>query len=128
MKRILRTMLLSLSILLLMTACRDAEVVSHNISKESDQFRVRRRIVFYNSITDTYMLEMIGNCSIDIDRENTIAVTCKTGEDDYQKHYMGLSDNVTYTVEQLESSNVNKYKYELVFKPKSILPITIDVE
>lgn len=118
-----------LVIMLLLVGCsREADVVSQNISREADEFRVQRRIVFYNSITDTYMLEVIGNCAIDLGRSKVLEVTCKIGHKKFQKHYLGLSDNVTYTVEQLEFSDVNPYKYQLIFKPESIVPITIDIE
>lgn len=113
-----------------LTGCRsDAEIVSENISKEADQFRVRRRIVFYNAIQDVFLLEIIGNCSIepDID-ELQLEVTCKIGERKYQKHFLGLSDNVTYTVEQLDYSDVDPYRYTIIFKPESIMPITIVTE
>lgn len=113
-----------------LTGCfSDSFVASNNISKEADQFKVRRRIVFYNSIQDVYILEMTGNCSIEVDEiDMMLEVTCKIGEDKYQKHFLGLSDNVTYTVEQLEYSNVSEYKYEIIFKPESIIPITFDLE
>lgn len=124
------SLLITLLILLVFTGCaRDSEVVSHNISKDADSFKVRRRIVFYNSIQDKYILEMVGNCSIHVDvSEQMLEVTCKLGEEKYQKHFLGLSDNVTYTVEQLEWIEVDKYKYEIVFKPDSIIPIKFDVQ
>lgn len=127
-------MKIKLLVLLLLSATlvgcfRDSEVVSHNISKDADSFLIRRRIVFYNSIQDKYILEMVGNCSINVDvSEQMLEVTCKLGEEKYQKHFLGLSDNVTYTVEQLEWVEVDKYKYEIVFKPESIIPITVDVQ
>ncbi len=120
-KRVIAIMLLTLIILL--GACSGADIASQNISKDSDEFRVVRRVVFYNSITDTYMLEMVGNISINIDRDNVIEVIAKTGPDEYQKHYLGLSDNVTYTVEQLSVSDVSEYKYKMIFKPERIVPI-----
>lgn len=108
---------------------RDSEIVSHNISKDADSFKVRRRIVFYNSIQDKYILEMVGNCSINVDvSEQMLEVTCRLGEEKYQKHFLGLSDNVTYTVEQLDWIEADKYKYEIVFKPDSIIPIKFDVQ
>jgi len=127
----LKKFLLFLISIVVLTGClqRDSQIVSNNISKESDQFRVKRRIVFYNSITDKYMFEMIGNCSIRKDNsDNQLEVTVKLGENKYKKHYLGLSDNVAYMVEQLEYSDVSKYQYEIVFKPKSIIPIKIIVE
>ncbi len=124
------SLLVAFFILLTIVGCaRDSEVVSHNISKDADSFKVRRRIVFYNSIQDKYILEMVGNCSINVDvSEQMLEVTCKLGEEKYQKHFLGLSDNVTYTVEQLEWIEVDKYKYEIVFKPDSIIPIKLDVQ
>lgn len=124
----MKKIIISLVILITLVGCAEADKVSHNISREADEFRVQRRIVFYNSITDTYMLEVIGNCAIDLGRENVLELTCKVSDRDYQKHYLGLSDNVTYTVEQLEYSDVNPYKYQLIFKPESIIPIEIGME
>lgn len=123
-KKIIAIMFLALTMLL--GACRAADIASHNISKDSDEFRVIRRVVFYNSITDTYMLEMVGNISININRENVLEVIVKLGPDEYQKHYLGLSDNVTYTVEQLSVSDVSEYKYKMIFKPERILPIEFE--
>ena len=90
-----------LSLLVLLGACTAKDTVSQNISRDADEFRVVRRVVFYNSITDTYMMEMVGNIAIDIDRDGVLEVIAKIGPDEYQKHYLGLSDNVTYTVEQI---------------------------
>lgn len=112
--------------LIFIGGCSSASKVSHNISKDSDEFRVIRRVVFYNSITDTYLMEMTGNMSIDLSRDNVLEVTAKVGPDEYQKHYLGLSDNVTYTVEQIGTSDVSEYKYEMIFKPESIIPIEIE--
>lgn len=114
----------------LTTGCvRDARTASYNISKEADQFRVRRRVIFYNAITDVVMFEMVGNLSIDTDTtQGELAVTVKLGENQYRKHFLGLSDNVTYIVEQLDYSEVSKYKYELIFKPQSIVPFTVSRE
>lgn len=123
-----KLLVLLVGLLILVGCSTDADIASHNVSKEADQFRVQRRVVFYNSITDTYMLEIVGNCAIDLGRTQVLELTCKIDDDKYQKHYLGLSDNVTYTVEQLEFSEVSPYKYELVFKPESIIPIKIDVE
>ena len=110
------------------TGCSsEASTVSHNISKEADEFRVTRRVVFYNSITDTYILEMVGNMSINIDAsDNQLEVTAKIGPNQYQKHFLGLSDNVTYTVEQIGTADVNPYKYKIIFKPESIVPIEFE--
>lgn len=104
----------------------DADVVSRKISLEVGNFQIDRRIVFYNGITGSYILTIEGKCQIEdkfqVDHADKLAVTCKTGADSYKKHYLGLSDNVTYFAEQLESVGVSVYRYEVVFKPEVILP------
>lgn len=115
-----------LLLIILLGACSAADTVSQNISRDSDEFRVVRRVVFYNSLTDTYIMEMVGNISINIDRDNVIEVIAKIGPEEYQKHYLGLSDNVTYTVEQLDTTDASEYRYKMIFKPKSILPVELE--
>lgn len=105
-----------------LTACSDdADVASDNLSKAADNFEVARRIVFVNGITDQYLLEVIGFCSI-TDEGNQLEVTCKTGPDQYKKHFLGLSDNVTYFGEQVKSARVSAYHYRVIFKPEEIVP------
>ncbi|MGB0969357.1 MAG: hypothetical protein ACPGVG_00130 [Mycobacterium sp.] len=99
----------------------DADVASQNLSKAAEQFEIMRRIVFFNGITDTYMLELEGRCSLE-DDGNQLEVTCKTADDTYKKHFLGLSDNVTYFAEQLEGAEVGTYHYRVIFKPEVILP------
>jgi hypothetical protein len=110
--------------LLFLAACdSDANVASYNLSKAADQFEINRRIVFYNGITDSYMLTIEGLCSLgNDDKPGQRTVTCKVGPNAYKKHYLGLSDNVTYFAEQLESAQVSKYHYKVIFKPSVILP------
>ena len=129
MKKLIIVIALIIIAMMAITGCRDATMASYNVSKEADQFRVRRRVIFYNSITDTVMFEMTGCLSITTDsRYNELQVTAKLGEGKYRKHFLGLSDNVTYVVEQLDASSVSPYKYELIFKPKSIIPVDIQKE
>lgn len=82
-----------------------------------------RRIVFVNGITDKYLLSIEGLCSITKDREdNQLEVTCKTVDSKYKKHYLGISDNVTYFVEQMDGSNVDTFHYKVAFRPEELLP------
>ena len=108
-----------------LSACAtSADVASRNLSLEAEQFRVERRIVFYNGVTGEWILELIGRCSIEDDGRQ-LEVTCKIGQDKFKKHFLGLSDNVTYFAEQLESEDVSTYRYSVIFKPATIIP---DVE
>lgn len=101
----------------------DADVASSNLSKAADMFEVNRRVVFYNGITGEYMLTIEGLCSIgNSDPAKQLSLTCKTGPNDYKKHFLGLSNNVTYFVEQLNPNKVNVYHYRVIFKPASVVP------
>lgn len=113
--------LVALPLLAGLSACNDAQVASSNLSKAADNFEIQRRIVFYNGITGDYMLTIEGLCSQE-HTERKLAVTCKTGPAAYKKHFLGLSDNVTYFSEQLEGKGVSTYHYRVVFKPSVIIP------
>ncbi len=112
-----------------LSACASAaDVASSNLSKAADQFEIPRRVIFYNGITGDYILSIEGLCSLgNNDRAGQLTVTCKTGPEQYKKHFLGLSDNVTYFAEQLNAANVGTYQYRVIFKPQSILP-DIDFE
>jgi hypothetical protein len=108
----------------LMTGCTsEARVASYNLSKAADQFEVDRRVVFFNGITDTYLLTIEGRCSIQPDTlDGQLEVTCLVGEGEYKKHFLGLSDNVSYFIEQTDSNEVDPYRYRVMFRPTSVIP------
>lgn len=113
------------------TGCTDAETVSYNIGKEADMFKVKRRITFINLRSNDYLFQMTGNCSVqggDSNSNSELEIICKIGEDKYQKHMLHVSNETTYTIEQLEYSDVSKYDYELVFRPEAIVPVKIETE
>lgn len=117
----------ALAALIGLSACEesDADVASHNLSKAADQFEIARRVVFFNGITDQYLLTIEGFCSIEADvTDDQLEVTCKVS-DGYKKHFLGLSDNVSYFVEQMSSKDVSTDRYRVIFKPSTIIP---DVE
>jgi len=122
MKRTTFAIAAALVLLFVASSCAtDADVASENLSKAADQFEIQRRIVFLNGITDTYMLTIEGLCSIE-DEVTQLEVTCKTGSNQYKKHFLGLSDNVSYFVEQMESADVSTDQYRVVFKPSVLIP------
>ena len=122
MKKIIATTLACLT-LLAVTGCTDADIASNNLSKAADQFEINRRVVFYNGITGDYMLSIEGLCSLgNQDKAREISVTCKVGDGQYKKHFLGLSDNVTFFVEQIAPSKQSAYHYRVVFKPQTIIP------
>ena len=106
-----------------LAACTDADVASNNLSKAADNFEIQRRVVFYNGITGEYMLSIEGLCSRgNNDAARQVTITCKVGSGQYKKHFLGLSDNVTYFIEQMEPATVGTYRYVVVFKPSAIIP------
>lgn len=106
-----------------LSACTedDADVVSENLSKAADNFEVSRRVVMFNGVTDQYLLTVEGRCSI-TDEGNQLEVICKVGDGEYKKHFLGLSDNVSYFVEQGEAVKASAYHYRVTFKPQTIIP------
>lgn len=123
MKRIFSAALIALSVIAL-SGCRDdAAIASQNLSKAADNFEINRRVVFFNGITDSYLLSIEGRCAFELEAQGKkVAVTCKLGPNQYKKHTLGLSDNVSFFSEQLESADVSVYHYRVTFKPQTILP------
>ena len=109
------------AIAMMFTGCSDADVASANLSRQAEQFQLERRIVFYNGITGEYMLTITGRSSVEV-YNGRLEVTVKTSATEFKKHYLGLSDNVTYFSEQLDASGVDTYRYEVIFKPSVIAP------
>jgi len=102
-----------------------ADRASYNLHQSVENFEVNRRIVFLNGITDKYLLTIEGRCSVETSDSalgGSLEVVCKLGEDQYKKHFLGLSDNVSYFVEQLESVDVSLYHYRVIFRPETIIP------
>ena len=115
-----------LLLIVMVTGCTSAEQVSYNLSREADEFKVKRRITFINLRTDSYLFSITGNCSVQGSAE--LEVVCRIGENKYQKHFFNVKDETTYIVEQLEYNDVSRYDYEIVFRPEAIIPIEIKTQ
>lgn len=111
-------------VLLLASGCEsDANRAAQNLSTAADNFEITRRIVFYNGITNDYMLTIEGLCSKDTTSDSRkLSVTCKVGPNQFKRHLLGLSDNVTYFMEQTEPAKASTYHYRVIFKPANIIP------
>jgi hypothetical protein len=124
-------LVLSLGVATALTACSsDADVASDNISTAADNFEINRRIVFYNSVTDKYILVVEGFCSVEknVDK-NQLEITCKVGDEksseEFKKNYLGLADNTAWFAEQLAFSKQNTNHYRVNFKPEVIIPTIV---
>lgn len=116
---------LLLSMPVLAGCASQADIASDNLSRAAEQFEVERRIVFFNGITDKYLLTIEGRCSVESSDSalgGSLEVTCKTGPSEFKKHFLGLSDNVSYFVEQTEAADVSVYTYRVIFRPDQIVP------
>ena len=111
-------------VMVFVTGCvSQADTVSKNLSTAAEEFEISRRIVMFNGITDNYLLSIEGRCSIEVDAaDNQLEVTCKVGKDAFEKHFLGLSDNVSYLVEQLKPVDANEFRTRVIFRPETILP------
>jgi hypothetical protein len=123
MKKLFMIFLLFAIAIFSIVSCNDAKVASENLSTAADQFEIFRRVVFYNGITNEYILVVEGYCSIEVDTvDNQLELIVKTGPGEYVKHFLGLSDNVTYFAEQLRPKAVSSGQYRVIFKPSVIIP------
>jgi hypothetical protein len=105
-----------------LTGCgSNADVASKNISTEAEQFKVQRRIVGINGITDKVEFDVEGRCSIETPG-GVLEVVCKHGPDDFRKHVIGLSDNMFFISTQLKGIDVSEYRTKIILKPENIMP------
>lgn len=128
MKKVIFIVCVILATMVTLASCRASEVASRNVSLAADNFEINRRVVFFNGITNEYLLVIEGRSSITADSaDGQLEVIVQTGVDEYKKHFLGLSDNVTYFVEQLDPAETNTYHYRVIFRPEVIIP-DIDID
>lgn len=119
--KIIALVLISISAVLLLTSCSEAEKVNYNISKQADYFESLRKITVYNARTDTIILEVEGYMSISNNSTSELVVTCKVGQNQYKKNYIYLNDYTLYVVEDISGTYTDPYHYKLYFHT-DILP------
>lgn len=120
----LKTVALAAMLAASLTACStQAERVSYNLSQEADNFNDIRQITVINCLQGDVLFQMTGKMSITADTDdNQLEIVVEDEQGEYKKHFIGLSDNVTYVVEDITAGDVNQYKYTLNFNPKMWLP------
>ena len=110
------------------TGCtQQSDRVSENISKQADNFNVIRQITVINCIKGDVLFQMTGKMSLYVDSaESQLEITVEDEKGAYKKHFIGLSDNVTYTVEDVTDNYVDNYRYTLNFNPNMWFPVGVE--
>ena len=125
--KVVLTVFLCVVSILCLTACSDAEVVNENLTKDADNFKVYRHIVFINNVTGEYLLEITGYCNIKADvTDKQLETICKDNNGNYIKNFLGVNETTTYFVEQIDPKVVSDKHYNIVFKPSTLIP-TVEV-
>ena len=129
-KSMKKTMIILMTLIVLMfVGCEtEAQRVSYNLSQEADNFNVVRQLTVINCIEGDVLFQMTGKMYINADMaDNQLEIIVEDGGT-YVKHFVGLSDNVTYVVEDLNLGDnaVSKYKYTLNFNPNMWIPVDIE--
>lgn len=106
---------------LILSSCTQADNVRNNLRREADDFNVRRRITVMNTRTDTPLMQITGLLAIHVDSDGDLNITVEKAPGEYVLNYAHLSDDTTYIVEQIETKEVNRYKYEIKFYPKNLI-------
>jgi len=117
-------------IVMALTGCStEADRVSYNLSQQADNFNDIRQVTVINCLQGDVLFQMTGKMSITADTEdNQLEIVVEDENGEYKKHFIGLSDNVTYVVEDVTSKDVNQYKYTLNFNPEMWLPEISTIE
>ena len=113
---------------IMLTGCEtEAQRVSYNLSQQADNFNDVRQLTVINCLQGDVLFQMTGKMSINADMaDNQLEVIVEDEDGEYKKHFIGLSDNVTYVVEDITSGDVSKYKYTLNFNPNMWIPVDVE--
>lgn len=130
MKKVYKFLFAMIAIVMLfvLSSCRQSERVSHNIKLEADNFKIRRRITVLNTRTDRTMMQVTGLLSIDVDNDKDLNIIIEKAPNEFILNYAHLSDDTTYTVEQIETSEVNRYAYDIAFYPETLISGWYDIK
>lgn len=124
MKKVFLWFAAALLVCCVLAGCTEAERASYNLSQEADNFNDVRQITVINCLQGDVIFQMTGKMSITADPEdNQLEVIVEDENGEYKKHFIGLSDNVTYVVEDITAENVSEYHYTLNFNPKMWIPV-----
>lgn len=128
MKKIIIMLFMSMCIAMSVTGCTEADKVSANLSTQADNFNVLRQVTVINCIANDVVFQMTGKMSIKADTsDRQLEVVVENEDGSYSKHIIGLSDNVTYVVEDIDTNYVEKYRFVINYNPKMWIPVEFDI-
>ena len=127
MKKVLFVALMVVAVFVL-SSCQQADTVRHNLRREADDFNIRRRITVLNTRTDTAMMQITGLLSIEVDKDGDLNIVIEKAPGEYVLNYAHLSQDTTYIVEQIETKEGSKYKYEIKFYPTQLISGWLDIK
>lgn len=110
----------------LMVSCSKADRVSHNLSREADEMNITRKVTVINGITNQTIFQATGQMSIEyVEERKQLNIIALDDEGNYKKHIIGISDNVSYVVEDVTGMKGIDTKYRMYFNPNMILPVDV---
>ena len=110
----------------LMVSCSKADRVSHNLSREADEMNITRKVTVINGITNQTIFQATGQMSIEyVEERKQLNIIALDDEGTYKKHIIGISDNVSYVVEDVTGMKGIDTKYRMYFNPNMILPVDV---
>lgn len=124
MKKLTALAMAAVATTTLLSGCASkADVASKNLSTAADQFKINRKIIFINGITGDAMFEVDGYCSLgNDDPANRVSVTCETAPGQYKKSFVGISDNTTFIVQQVDPAAVGASHFNVIWRPSTLIP------
>ena len=124
MKKKLILFLLMCFLVFGVSGCSEAERIEHNITQNADNFNILREVKIINCLQGDVLFQMRGKMSITADTaDNQLEILVENEDGSYAKHFVGLNDNVTYVIEDLDSNYVGKYKFSINYNPKMWIPV-----
>lgn len=111
-----------------LTGCRESQRVSYNLGKSADAFNITRQITVFNTRTDTVLFQMTGKMSLSDNTSNELEVIVEDSEGSYKKHFIYLSQDSTYIVEDVTGTFSDPYHYELNILPEMGQFVTVTSE
>ena len=127
LKKAIAIVVMVLLVMSLLVGCTEAERVSTNLSQEADNFNVTRQLTVINTRAEdgnnAVLFQMTGNFSINKEADGDLAVIGEEPDGTYYKHFVYLTRDISYIVQQVETRSVSKYKFTINYNPKMIIPV-----